>query len=53
MDAYTDTLNSIGDAIIRLADPTGEYTGFTKVTAEKEKCQDDMSLPPNLISSLF
>mmetsp|Transcript_118672 Transcript_118672/g.343229 ORF Transcript_118672/g.343229 Transcript_118672/m.343229 type:complete len:273 (-) Transcript_118672:29-847(-) len=30
MDAYTNTLNSIGDTLIRWADPEGQYTGYTK-----------------------
>ena len=28
---YTETLESIGDAIILWADPEGEFSGFTKV----------------------
>jgi hypothetical protein len=44
MDVYTDTLNSIGDVIIRLADPTGEYTGYTKVSDKSTHERFCMSL---------
>lgn len=31
MEAYAETLESVGDSIILWADPDGEFSGFTKV----------------------
>lgn len=31
MDAYIDTMDKVGDAIIKLIDPDGSFTGYTKV----------------------
>jgi len=30
MDAYSTTLDSIGESVIRMADPSGQFGGFTK-----------------------
>ena len=33
MGAYTDTLNAVGDILIKWADPDERFTGFTKVNS--------------------
>ena len=34
MDAYTEKLNSIGDSLIKWADPEGQFTGYTEVSSD-------------------
>ena len=30
--SFSDSLNEFGDAVIQWADPTGDFTGYTKVS---------------------
>jgi hypothetical protein len=41
MEAYTATLESIGDSIIKWADPEDNFGGFTKVRMREDVFDDD------------
>ncbi len=37
MDAYVNAMNSLGDFLIKLFDPNGDFTGYTKVRKIERK----------------